>query len=134
MTALIYNYYEKGVLIPIFVNGIDVNKNSYSYKCKFCHENNIKNSKGEDIYVKAQLSITSNLIKHLKTARHEEVLLEYESSLKKNSFFCTPERKKMKFDSYDSPVKSPILSLIDNGFISNSPKYKSNSCLQKERY
>jgi len=65
MTAIIYKFFEEPQLIPVLVKGHNINKNNFTYVCKGCKENDIRNNNNEICTANATNNTTSNLIKHL---------------------------------------------------------------------
>jgi hypothetical protein len=76
--SVVYKFFENGILEneKKVVDGKTIHA-KYRYACKFCLKNGLT---GDRATIKA--SETSNLIKHLRTEGHEEVLKEYEKLTK----------------------------------------------------
>ena len=117
----IYNYYE---------SAIHVEKDIYKYKCKVCLLINEKAKDGKDYYAKTHGNTASNLISHMQKATHatqyEEYLLK-DKAAKLNS----PANKKRKLEFSPATTPSKMHNLFNN--VSTTPKYTSNSLLQKTR-
>ena len=136
-TATIYKYFEPGVRLTEFKNGIEKPTNNFSFVCNYCKKMGIKNKSGGEVTIKAAVNTSSNLTTHLKCESHKEIYEKYQSEVHLNPSQAT----KRKLEYENSPInllsnpaqlnKQLKLNLND---VPTSPKYSSNSIHQKTRY
>jgi hypothetical protein len=157
--AAIYKFYETGIKKVDSEGSVTKVSKNYTYVCKFCKEKGFKlkgNFSNIDFYydisiesllneikigqpvtISAVYPITSNLIKHLNSQSHAEVLREFNEACVAGSNYLTPvkrSQKQLEFYSVNTPKKSALKqSLLFKGGVTSCKKYGVNDIQQKTR-